>query len=290
MSKPKSEQLFRLIKSLTKSEKRNFSLFATRYSGSTGEQGKQFSQLFDCLEKQITYNESEIVKKIKTIKPIQISNVKAHLYQQILKCLSISSPSESIDLEVTEKINFSRILYNKCLYKDCLKMIERAKDSAVKNENRLLLLEILELEKMAIKQTVEDNIDSRVNEIIIESNIVATTINNINSFSNLALKLNSFYNQIGFARNQEDLNTIRDYFAQNLPKFNLEELTVLELLYLNYSYCSYYYFTQDFKNGYIHAQKWISTFEQYPIMIARKPELYIKSLHNILIAQHKLNL
>ena len=290
MSKPKSEQLFRLVKSLSKSEKRAFSIFATRYLVGNGEQGNLFNQLFDKIEKQTTYNEAEILKCIPKLKPVQMSNMKAHLYQQILKCLSITNPSDSVDLEVTEKINFARILYNKCLYKDCTKMIEKAKETAIKNENRLLLLEILELEKMAIKQSVEENIDTRVSEIITESEGVATSLININSFSNLSLKLSSFYNQIGFVRNQNDLNSVKYYFENNLPKFDLESLTVLELLYLNYSYCSYYYFIQDFSNGYKHAQKWLNTFEQYPIMILRKPEMYIKSLHNILIAQHKLNL
>ena len=89
MSKPKSEQLFRLIKSLSKAEKKAFKLFASRYGNNTDGEGKIFINLFDCIEQQTTYNEEEILRKIEKLKPAQMSNMKAHLYQQILKCLSV---------------------------------------------------------------------------------------------------------------------------------------------------------------------------------------------------------
>jgi hypothetical protein len=290
MSKPKSEQLFRLIKSLSKAEKKAFKLFASRYGNSTDGEGKIFSNLFDCVEQQSIYNEEEILAAIKKLKPAQMSNMKAHLYQQILKCLSVICSQNSVDLNVTEKIDHARILYNKCLYRDCLKMIDKAKATAIESENRLLLLELIELEKMAIKQTVEENIQERVSKVIAESEQTAKTISNINSFSNLSIKLSAFYNQIGFIRNVEDLDTVKNYFNHNLPDYDIEFLTVHELIYLYYSYCSYYYFIQDFEEGYYYAKKWMATFEDHPVMISRKPEMYIKALNNVLIAQHKLNL
>ena len=290
MSKPKSEQLFRLIKSLSKAEKKAFKLFASRYGNNTDGAGKIFMNLFDCIEQQTFYNEEEILKKIKKLKPTQMSNMKAHLYQQILKCLSVICSQDSVDLKVTEKIDHAFILYNKCLYKDCLKMIDKAKATAIESENRLLLLELIELEKMAIKQTVEENIQERVSKIIAESEQAAKTISTINSFSNLSIKLSAFYNQLGFIRNQEDLDTVKNYFNHNIPDYEIEQLTVHELIYLYYSYCSYYYFIQDFEEGYHYAKKWMATFEDHPAMIIRKPEMYIKALNNVLIAQHKLDL
>ena len=290
MSKPKSEQLFRLIKSLSKAEKKAFKLFASRYGSNTDGEGKIFSILFDFIEKQTVYNENEILLQVEKLNRMQMPNMKAHLYQQILKCLSVMSSPNSVDLKVSEKMDYALILYNKCLYKDCLKMIDKAKSTAIQNENRLLLLELIELEKMAIKQTVDENIQERVSQIIAESEQVAKTIQNINSFSNLSIKLSAFYNQIGFIRNREDLNTVKTYFNKNLPVYEIENLTVHELIYLNYSYCSYYYFIQDFEKGYTYAKKWMDTFHYHPIMIIRKPEMYIKALNNVLIAQHKLNL
>jgi hypothetical protein len=55
MSKPVSDQLFRLIKSLTTAEKRYFKIFASRHSiGGKNE----YVNLFDAIDKQSKYDEA----------------------------------------------------------------------------------------------------------------------------------------------------------------------------------------------------------------------------------------
>ena len=80
MSKVVKDHLFDLIKSLTKSEKRQFRLYAGRLG--VNEEAK-FMTLFDILEKLPFYDEHEILKH-KDLKKKQLSNLKAHLYKQIL--------------------------------------------------------------------------------------------------------------------------------------------------------------------------------------------------------------
>ena len=52
-----STELFKLIKSLTKSEKRFFKLTSSLQSGD-----KNYLKIFDFVEKQTTYNEDELKK------------------------------------------------------------------------------------------------------------------------------------------------------------------------------------------------------------------------------------
>ena len=54
-----SEELFQLIKSLSKQEKRYFKLYASRHV--IGEKNK-YVQLFDAIDKQAAYNEEKIKK------------------------------------------------------------------------------------------------------------------------------------------------------------------------------------------------------------------------------------
>lgn len=286
MSKLYSDSIFQLIKSLSKSEKRAYKLFADRIGG---EEEKKIILIFNRIDKQKKYDESKILSKEKSLNRIQMPNLKAHLYLQIMKCLAATS-SKSAELKVTSLLDFSRILYNKCLYDECLKMLEKAKRSAIENDTKVLLLEILELEKLALRQTVHEGNEARVKSIISETEKTAESIQNINTFSNLSLKLNSLYQRTGFIRNSADYEKVKYFFESSLPKYDEKKLSFHEKLYLYYSYTGYYYFIQDFKSGYAYAKKWVTLFDSHPEMIYRKPELYIRALNNLLASQNKLNL
>ncbi len=286
MSKQHSDSLFRLVKSLSKSEKRSFKLFSDRIAG---EEEKKIIRIFNRIDKQKKYDERKILTKEKSLNRIQMPNLKAHLYSQIMKCLATSG-QRSAEMKVTLLLDYSHILYNKCLYDECLKMLEKAKRSAIENDTKVLLLEILELEKLALRQTVHEGNESKVKAIINETEKTAESIQNINTFSNLALKLNSLYQRAGFMRNNSDYEKVKHFFESSLPKYHEKKLSFHEKLYLYYSYTGYYYFIQDFRSGYLYAKKWVQLFDAHPEMIYRKPELYIRALNNLLAAQNKLNL
>jgi len=286
MPKQHSDTLFNLIKSLSKSEKRAFKLFADRVGG---KEEKKIILIFNRIDKQKVYNEKKILSKEKSLNRIQMPNLKAHLYSQIMKCLATSSP-RSAELKVTSLLDYARILYNKCLYDECLKMLDKAKHSAIENDTKILLLEILELEKLALRQTVHEGNEARVKFIIRETEETTKSIQNINTFSNLSLKLNSLYQRIGFIRNNFDYEKVKHFFESSLPKYEEKKLSFHEKLYLYYSYTGYYYFIQDFKSGYTYAKKWVTLFDFHPEMIFRKSEMYIRALNNLLASQNKLNL
>ena len=81
-----ADTLFQLIKSLEKSEKRNFKLYVKR---NTPSGDLKFIQLFDALDGMKEYDEAALLKKNKSIRKQQLSNIKAHLYKQILASLRI---------------------------------------------------------------------------------------------------------------------------------------------------------------------------------------------------------
>lgn len=285
MSKAKSDQLFNLIKALSKGEKRFFKLYASRLSNSND---KKFIILYDAIEKQKKYDEDKILAKRKELNPKQFSNLKAHLYFQLLKSIKLCNSSNLENIKITELLDYSRILYNKCLYKECVKMIDKAKAMAMENDRSVLLLEILELEKLVIPKTLDSGNEQRVNQLVRMTNHVAESIKNINTFSNLSLKLNSYYVQTGFVRSKKDLEKVNRFFNSSLPKYKEEKLSFQEKLYLYNSFVGYYFFIQDFINGYKYANKWVILFEQQPEMKRHKLELYIKALNSLLAVQNKL--
>jgi hypothetical protein len=285
MSKARPESLFNLINSLTKSEKWHFKVHANRLNKSGN---KLFVEVFDTIGGQKEYDEKEIAA-IKGVRLAQIPNIKQNLYKQVLASLSNSSVMAQENV-VTRYVEHAKFLYNKCLYSDCLIIIEKAKKAARENFQLVMLLELLELEKSAILQTSSDNISARIEQLITEIAEVARQIQNINRFSNLSVRLTAFYQHVGFIRNSDDLKNVREYYAANFPVFTMRQLSPLELLYLHITISAYYFFVQDLKNGYKYAKKCLQVFDDHPALIKAKTELYIKALNNLLVAQNKLYL
>jgi len=254
----KNDQLFNLIKSLTKGEKRFFKLYASRLKNS---EDKKFIILFEAIDQQTNYSESKILKKESSLNPKQFSNLKAHLYYQILKAVRLMNSSKQEDLNLITLLDYARILYNKCLYRECVKMIDKAKVIAIENDRSLILLEILELEKQVIPKTIESGNQKRVNELVDTTNVVAESIRNINVFSNLSLKLNSFYIHTGFSKSEEDLIKLKSFFYESLPEYNEENLSFQEKQYLYQSYIGYYFYIQNLESGYYYAKRLVLLFE-----------------------------
>ena len=104
-----TEAIFILVKSLERAEKRNFKLYVKRNSASAD---LKTIQLFDALDKMKVYDEEELLRKNESISKQQLSNLKAHLYDQVLASLRVVKQSENIDLQIHEQLDHAKILYN----------------------------------------------------------------------------------------------------------------------------------------------------------------------------------
>ena len=124
MSKDQSTGLFRLIKGLSRSEKRYFKLFASKEGDSFD---KKFIRLFDIMDQQSSYSEAEILQKEPGFKRQQMSNLKAHLYKRILQSLRMFDNSNVRDIRIREYIDHAQILYNRSHYDQCANMLQKAK-------------------------------------------------------------------------------------------------------------------------------------------------------------------
>jgi len=139
-----TDELFQLIKSLETSEKRLFKLYIKR---STGSIDLKMIQLFDALDKMNEYDEKVLLEKNKDIKKEQLSNMKASLYKQLLASLRLMRDDDNIDMQLHEQMGYARILYNKGLYLQALKVLDRIKNLAKENYQITFQLQALIFEK-----------------------------------------------------------------------------------------------------------------------------------------------
>ncbi len=284
MPKQQTDYLFQLIKSLSKAEKRNFKLYTSK--GKNGEEPK-FLQLFDILEKQKEYNEADILKKAKNIKSRQLSNLKSHLYKQILKSLRLQQLNNDQEINIREWIDYAKVLYNKGLYKQSLKILEKIKNTALRHQKPVLHYEIIEFEKLIELQYITRSMENRADELTSEASNAAAKITSAGSYSNLALKLYSLYLKVGSVRNKKDMLMISQFFSSHFhPPQNISQCTFYEKLYIYQSYVWYYNIIQDFVKCYKYSKKWVELFRDDPDMIQNQTDLYLKGINNLLVSLH----
>ncbi|MEO5646780.1 MAG: hypothetical protein ABIQ56_00380 [Chitinophagaceae bacterium] len=280
-----SDIVFQLVKALQKGEKRNFKLYIQRNSSN---EDLKIVQLFDALDKLNDYDEAVLLAKIPNIKKEQLANRKAHLYKQILASLRVIDSNENIDIQLHEQLDYARILYNKGLYLQSLRILEKTKENARQHHQISFLVQVLFLEKKIEALHITRSIKDRSRDLALESDHVANYVASLMHLSNLSLELYGWYINYGHARNEGDEKMITEFFRLHLPSNANAATSFYEKLYLYQSYCWYAFIMQDFLMYYRYTQKWVDLFNTEPAMIQVETAHYIKGMHNLLNAHFDL--
>lgn len=280
MTKEQKDNLFQLVKSLTKSEKRQFKLFVGRLGVNADS---KFLNLFNLLDKSNTYDEPTIIKT-GIVKKQQLANVKAHLYKQILISLKLNPSHQNIRSQIREQLDFASILYHKGLYKQGLRILEKAKEVAIQNEEKNLAFEIVELEKIIESQFITRSISTRADELTSQAKELSELNVITSKLSNLSLQLYSMILKSGYVKNKEEAQKITTYFNERLPIFDISQVGFREKFWLYNSYLWRCFLLQDFLNCYKYALKWVNLFYDYPHMISLNPVFFLKGNNYLLEA------
>jgi hypothetical protein len=277
--------LFQLIRSLEKSEKRHFKLYIKR---SSGNEDLKIIKLFDAMDKLDPYDERILLRKLRGVTKPQLSNLKAHLYKELLASLRLLKSGESLDLQLNELFDSAHILYKKGLFYQSLRIIDKAKETAKLNQKLFFLPLLLSLEKRIEALNVTDTFKSRIEELSEEANEANTKLDMITRLSNLSLQMYGFFIANGHARNEVEEEKVKKYFRQSLPSGSAQQIGFYEQLYYYQSYTWYAFIKQDFLMYYKYSQKWVDLFYEKPNMQRAETGHFIKGYHNLLNAHFDL--
>ena len=278
MTNVHKDALFVLVKSLSKSEKRQFKLYVGRLGVNTDA---KFLALFNLLDKMKTYNEKVILES-GIVKKTQLSNLKAHLYKQILVSLRLNPVNQNIRVQIREQLDFATILYQKGLYKQSLKILDKVKSVAIENEEKNIAYEIVELEKVIETQYITRSIPDRADELAIQAKQLSDQNALTSHLSNLSLQLYGMMLKLGYVRNDEDFQKVERYFKMHMPEYKPEDLGFREKLWLYKAHLWYSFLIQDFLSCYKFASKWVDLFNENERMIYLNPVFYLKGNHYLL--------
>ncbi|MBK7038425.1 MAG: hypothetical protein IPI31_16990 [Bacteroidetes bacterium] len=148
--KSPSGELFQLIHSMSKPEKRYFTLQAERHFPGDN----QYAKLFQLIESRAFYDEAELLKLFKpTISAAHFAVLKKQLYENVLEALHRYDEFADPEQKISKGIHYCNILLNKGLYDQCIKQIKKYKTLAYKYEKFENVIDLIEIEKRWITKT-----------------------------------------------------------------------------------------------------------------------------------------
>ena len=278
-----TDQLFRLVKSLSKSEKRNFTIYTTRIQS---PESLKFIQLFEFMDKHKVINDRIILKGLNGIEKSQLSNLKRHLYKQIMTSLRMIHIQRNSSIQVREYYDYAKILYGKGLYLQSLKIVKKAQDLAKKNDYDIMLLTLIEFRKLIESRHITRTGAFANNELAELADVKSDQVSLMVKLSNLSLMIHGEYIKYGHVIDQQGAQKIETMFLDHLPEFEESNLGFMSKAYLYQSYVWLYYIQLDFIRCYDSALKWINVCKEFPMAQQRDPDLFLRGYHYVLTSAY----
>ncbi|TND08837.1 MAG: hypothetical protein FD123_1691 [Bacteroidetes bacterium] len=141
----KTDTLFELVSSLSTAEKRYIGVFSKKH------QVNDYLNLFGKVSTQAKKIKKNTGENSKNLKRLKInSSEKNYIYSFILKALRSFHESRNVDIAIREMLINAGLLLEKRLFKQSLKMLQRAKKQVMGFDRHLLLAEIIQMEIQVI--------------------------------------------------------------------------------------------------------------------------------------------
>jgi tetratricopeptide (TPR) repeat protein len=273
-----STELFNLINSLSKSEKRFFKLSS---SLQTGE--KNYLKLFDIIEKQTSYNEEAIKKTFAKENFIKhLPSEKNHLYKLILKSLRGFHADNSISSILKQEIKNVEILYRKALYKECVKFIKRAKKIANDHEKFYYLFELISWEKLLIEEAFEEGEFNKDLDLLIKEEMeVIEKLRNLAEYHMIYSRINYIFRSGGFSRNENERLEVDKIANHHLIVGKNTALSdrAASICYYIQGFCNAT--KRDFSTAMTKFKKTKAILDRNPLIKSDLPERYVRTLKNL---------
>ncbi|MBI3500897.1 MAG: hypothetical protein HY063_03800 [Bacteroidetes bacterium] len=283
----KSDELFLLIKSLSRNEKGYFKKYA--FAGNTEEE-KNYFRLFDAVDAQNSYDEDAILHKFKG-EPFakQLHRVKNYLFHLILKSMRAYRSQHSVETIIQERLQDVHFLHLKGLYAQAQKVLKSTKELAYKHEKFSPLIEILNWERKIVSlEAYSLSHTSTQDEIIREKEEVISKQKNIHEFEKIFFSLDSIINARYVARSKNEAEEMKKIISHPLLKNEKNALSNKAKILFHYTLASYYFATGAWEKVFESTLARKKIIESVPEIIQENPEDYIIVLrHEAYLCLHK---
>jgi tetratricopeptide (TPR) repeat protein len=274
-----SNELFNLIKSLSKSEKGYFKKFSALHT--IGKENK-YLKLFDLIDKQTVYDENKVKHAFEGdsfAKHLHVA--KGYLYKIILKSLNQFYYNNTVTLSINNLINSAMILFMKGLLDESWKALLKARVLAHKNEKHESLLQILKLEKKIMLELNAREYSDKAMEFTDEKKKINKKISDIITFEEESNKIRLLYQSRSMIRRKEESDEYDKIVNTPLDEKNPQEFE--SKIYLCHKFINYYMAVSDDQKAYDYAKKLVLIIESNPEYIKEFTNEYVSALNMCLV-------
>ncbi|MFN0033279.1 MAG: hypothetical protein ACKVOR_14045 [Flavobacteriales bacterium] len=288
MSNVASDNLFKLVKSLSKPEKRYFKVYSNRHV--IGEKNIYLT-LFEAIDKQEEFDEVQLLKKFRN-QPFakRFSIAKNRLYNAIVKSLDHFHSTSSVDAQLYRQLHIAEILYTKTLYDQSLKQLIGARKVAEQYERYTILADIARWEKRILEK---DNYESLTGSKTLEKALQhdRSVLEGLQTFNELwHIKSSVFtvlYKQ-GKVRSADELNALKKIIDNAAQQLSGKPTGAENSYMLNHIHSAYHFAAGDYAacHGYLNNN--LKLIESKPHLFSDEPNIYISVLTNAIYVNRRL--
>ncbi|MEM0996824.1 MAG: hypothetical protein AAGN35_07085 [Bacteroidota bacterium] len=274
------DDLFHLIASLNRAEKRYFKVFAGRHV--IGKQNR-YVRLFDLIDRQSEYEPDKLRKAY----PGNLSSDKNYLKKLILKSMRAYRDGGHVRTRLAEMIEEVHFLKEKGLYNQAIRRLKKARQTAEDFQCYFQLMEILDLERRLIKQTVDSNLLHEHEQLVDGQRRFMQSIAT-------ELELAQLYDRVFLfsrtGKTESDLLSAEDLERLRAPLPVPEDYELSRETHLQYhsSRAIYFNLRKEYAASLAEIQRLVEWYETSPQLMEKHPERYKIALSNLLVAANEV--
>ena len=281
-----TDDLHRLIQSLSPAEKRYFKIFASRHAIG----GKNnYLKLYNVVEKQKEYDEEKVKKKLQGEKFAKyLAAEKKYLFDLIMRAMRNFYAEKSTYEKIRDLLQDEAFLKRKGLYDLQEKTVKKAKKLAEEWDFHLLLFEILHREKTMLFARKRQNLVEINEQTQQEKTAIINKIINESEYETLKdIALIAYRTGVNLKNNNQAID-IKKYLDSPLLQNPDNALTISSRLHFHNFFAWHSRLKGDFKNFHHHMQQQVNLYETNPLKIKQLPTSYKLILSNYLGSCHRI--
>ncbi len=230
------QEIYELVKSLSKTEKRYFKLYTQFQQGD-----KSYLKLFDILDKQLSYEEKKINQKfIAKNKVTNFPAVKKYLFDQIIASIKSYGAYKDLDSDHTDLIETYKVLHYKGLHGQSERLLKKIKKVTWDDDAFIRHFYVLLMEYLREMFNVDDPSVSRVHQILEEKKQTFNIIQNYTEVGDLFSYQRLYLRKKLYCRTKKEKDELTKLMTPVLNTTESDMMSRTALAMRNMGLCDYY--------------------------------------------------
>ena len=285
--KTPSNELFQLIKSLDSHEKGYFKVYASRKV-----EHNSYIKLFDAIDRQLTYDEVKLKKKLKnTMLMRNLKRFKSYTTEAILNSLREYHSTTSVNAELQKFILQAEVLIKKKLITLAKKILLKAEKLAMNHDIHDYSTAIYSLKDTMLRSTMNiEDLEIYLNNGALKERQHLECLKNTIEFRNLASQVQLISaNSYSIEAKERYLNKIKSILNSSLLSSPDKALsfTALKDYYSIHFFCSKLLDKWD-RETYQRQEEWLTYLESDKEKLAERTHIYLSALINLMLIQYHM--